>query len=237
MTKPKLIIFDVGGTLIEVRGSVGEIYREFASRYGVEVSADLLQPRFGQAFRRQPPLAFRDFGSAAELQRLEFEWWRVLVRQVFAEIEFPRFEDCFAELFEYFRHAQAWQIFDDVMPTLQALRARGVTLAVLSNFDSRLPDLLRDLALETYFSGVHYSTRLGAAKPESAAFQQVLRAHGVGPAEAWHVGDAWREDYEGACQAGLTGWLIERRPASPVPPPPPQLSSLRELAVLIDQTD
>ena len=210
MTTPKLIFFDAGGTLFEVRGSVGEIYSRFARRFGLDIGEAVLQQRFGAAFRAQPPLAFPGVEAEAELLRREYKWWRNLVWRVFAAWEFPRFDECFAELFEHFRHVEAWRLYDDVVPTLSALRERGVRLAVLSNFDARLIDLLRGFALDDFFADVHLSARLGAAKPEGRIFQAALRAHGLQPHEVWHVGDSVREDVEGARNVGITGCLIDR---------------------------
>jgi putative hydrolase of the HAD superfamily len=209
-SKPKLIFFDAAGTLIEVRGSVGEVYASWAQQYGVSLAPATLQPRFVQAFRAQPPLAFSRYESEAELKRLEFAWWQRLVRQVFAEVEFPRFAEFFATVFEYFRRPEAWQLYEDVLPTLAGLQARGIQLAVLSNFDTRLEDLLKGLGLSPYLVGVHLSSRIGAAKPDVRIFQAALQAHGVQPHEAWHVGDSWREDLAGAEAAGLRAFIIDR---------------------------
>lgn len=208
--KPKLIFFDAAGTLFEVRGSVGEIYASWAQRYGVSLEPATLQQRFAQSFRVQPPLAFQGYASEAELKQLEFVWWQRLVRQVFAGVDFPRFTEFFAAVFEFFRHREAWQLFEDVVPTLAELQARGVQLAVLSNFDTRLDDLLADLGLARYFAGVHLSSRIGAAKPDARIFQAALLHHGLQPQEAWHFGDSWREDVEGAEAVGLRAYLLDR---------------------------
>ena len=210
MIFPKMIFFDAAGTLIEVRGSVGEVYASWAQRYGMTIDPATLQQRFAQAFRAQPPLAFQAYESEAELKRLEFAWWQRLVEQVFAGVDFPRFNEFFAAVFEYFRRAEAWRLYADVLPTLTELQTRGVQLAVLSNFDTRLEDLLTGLGLSHYFMGVHLSSRIGAAKPAARIFQAALRQHGLQPHEAWHVGDSWREDWQGASNAGLKAWRIDR---------------------------
>lgn len=226
---PKLILFDAAGTLFEVRGSVGEVYRTYAHRFGVEVEASALQARFFAAFQSQPPLAFQGFGSLATLHRLEYEWWQQLVRQVFIGCNFPHFDDFFDSLFEHFRAPEAWQLFADVVPALQALQARGITLAVLSNFDSRLLNVLAGLALTPYFAGVHYSSELGAAKPDSLVFHRVVQSYGLWPAEAWHVGDSRREDYEGATHAGLKAWWLDRAGSASAS----RLSRLDQLVALV----
>jgi FMN phosphatase YigB (HAD superfamily) len=50
------------------------------------------------------------------------------------------------------------------------------------------------------------------AKPEAFIFETALAQHGVRPEQAWHVGDDWTEDYQGALAAGLQGvWLNRDR--------------------------
>lgn len=228
MENPKLIFFDAGGTLFEPRESVGETYRRLARRYGHSADAHTLQTGFLLHFRAQPPLAFPGFETEAVLQRLEYEWWRRLVFEVVAGDSFPRFDEFFAEAFAYYRQPEAWRLFDDVLPALQALHERGVPSAVLSNFDSRLFDLLTGFELNRYFSGVHISARIGAAKPDARIFQAALQAHGLQPHEAWHVGDSEREDFKGARHVGLQGWLIARDATAPANQPG-QLSRLDQL--------
>ena len=211
LVKPELILFDAAGTLFEVRGSVGDIYCRVAARYGLQADTAHIQQRFAQQFGQQPPLAFPTAQTETALQRLEYDWWRTLVWQVFAGQDFPRFDEFFAEVFAYFRQPDAWRVFADVKPTLTALRAQGYRLAVLSNFDSRLDGLLQDLGLTLFFDAVHISSRLGAAKPAPAAFHAALATHNLAPHQVIHIGDSPREDFTGAQAAGLRAFLIDRQ--------------------------
>jgi putative hydrolase of the HAD superfamily len=213
-----MIFFDAAGTLFDVRGSVGEIYSRFARRHGVEAESAIVHQSFLRAFRRQPPLAFPVGTPAEQLRKLEYQWWWNLVREVFVEYDFPRFGAFFAEVFEFFRGRDAWYVFDDVVPALEALKARGPRLAVLSNFDSRLEDLIRAFGLNRYFDAIHYSTRMGAAKPDPAIFRAALRAHGIEAHQAMHVGDSLRADVGGATAAGIPAVLVDRNQQHGNPP-------------------
>ncbi|HZS08114.1 MAG TPA: HAD-IA family hydrolase [Blastocatellia bacterium] len=207
----QIIFFDAAGTLFEVRGSVGEIYSAAAQRYGVEVEPASLQQEFLRHFPAQPPLAFPRGTPEAELHRLEKEWWRRLVQAVFADRgPFPRFDEFFDGLYEFFRGGEGWRLYDDTVPTLEALQARGLRLAVISNFDSRLDDVLRALRIGHYFAAVHLSTRAGAAKPDPAIFRAALERHQVSAAHAIHVGDGLREDARGAAAAGVNAIWLDR---------------------------
>jgi len=229
---PQVIFFDAAGTLIEVRGSVGEIYCRFARRYGVEAQPDEIQQSFIHSFSDQSglaPLAFPANTPETELKALEYGWWRDLVMAVFAGRDFPRFDRFFAEVFEFFRSDEAWVVFDDVEPALAALSERGLRLGVISNFDSRLFDLLRVLGLDGYFDSVHISTRVGAAKPDPAIFRAALDHHSVEPRQAMHIGDSWREDVEGAAKVGIQTIFLDRDGATADNQPAIRITNLIQL--------
>jgi putative hydrolase of the HAD superfamily len=229
-----IVFFDAGGTLFETRGSVGEIYAQAAARYGLAADAEKLQAEFLRAFARQPPLAFPQKKSVSELLRLEKQWWRNLVREVMPEAgSSVRFEEFYEDLYEFFRGNQAWQLFDDVIPTLETLRQQGLRLSIISNFDSRLEDVLSALNIAQYFSSVHISSRTGAAKPEAAIFQAALQQHHVSAAAAMHIGDSLREDFYGAQNAGLTGVWLDRNPEKKTPDGLRRISRLVELSAML----
>ena len=230
---PQVIFFDAAGTLIEVRGSVGEVYSRVAREFGFETEPQILQRNFALRFREQPPMAFPVGTPDAELIELEQDWWRNLVKAAFADLGlFPRFDEFFDELFERFRGCEFWRVYDDVEPALTALKQRGIPLGVISNFDSRLYDVLRACKLSRFFDSIRVSTRVGAAKPDPAIFQAALSYHGVEPRQAWHVGDSLREDVEGALAAGLRAFLIDRRGEQHSAASYVSLSSLRQLLEL-----
>jgi putative hydrolase of the HAD superfamily len=206
----KAIFFDAAGTLFTINGSVGAIYADLAREYGKDVSIADLEAGFRRSFAVAPPMAFP--GAALEqTSTLEKQWWRSLVQQVFAGIgPFPRFEDYFAALFEFFARAEAWALYAETLDTLEQLKGRGFTVGVISNFDSRLLGLLDGLGLSPLIDAVVISTRAGAAKPAREIFAQALARVGVGAENAIHIGDSYEADVLGARAAGLTPVFIDR---------------------------
>jgi putative hydrolase of the HAD superfamily len=208
MDEIQVVFFDVGGTLVELNGSVGDIYGRFARRYGIDQDPVAMTNAFSRRFREQPPLAFPRGTSEDELHGLERDWWRRLVLEVV--VGFPEFDEFFSEVYEFFRGREAWRLFDDAIPTLAELRNRGLRLAIISNYDSRIDDLLRVFEVEHFFDGIHVSSRIGAAKPDRDIFLSALKYHQVEPQAALHVGDSLREDVEGASAAGMRAVLLDR---------------------------
>jgi putative hydrolase of the HAD superfamily len=232
----KVIFFDAVGTLIETREGVGEIYSRVASEFGFEADPRILQKNFAHSFQSQPPLAFPSGTPEAVLIELEKGWWRNLVKAVFDDPgSFPRFDEFFDEIFERFRGREFWRVYDDVTLALTDLKRRGLKLGVISNFDSRLYDVLRACGLDHFFDSVHISTRVGKAKPNPAIFQAALNHHAVVARQAWHVGDSLREDVEGAIAAGVNAVLLDRGNRFAENAPATRITSLEQIDALLDR--
>jgi putative hydrolase of the HAD superfamily len=78
------------------------------------------------------------------------------------------------------------------------LRAHGLALAVVSNWDETLPERLRLFDVDT----IATSAEAGEPKPSPAVFRLALERLGVRPERALHVGDS-PADEAGARAAGL----------------------------------
>lgn len=223
------VLFDAAGTLIEPIEPVGQTYAAVAGQFGSVLDPAILARAFGDVFRSMPAMAF-NVSSMEALRRLERDWWRTLVTGVLdrAGTAVDEFDAFFDRLYAHYARCDAWRIYPDVPLVLQELSARGCKLAVVSNFDSRLPDILDALGLADRFDAILYSTRAGSAKPDGAIFRQALDILGVTAERSVHVGDSLDADYRGAIAAGITGLLI-KRDETKLAVPAYQISSLDAL--------
>ncbi len=197
------ITFDVGGTLIECRPSVGHLYAEVAATHGYpQLSPRQLNRRFKEAWKE-----LKDF-------RHTFNDWANLVDATFGELVHPPPSvTFFPELYNRFSDTDAWRVFEDVFPVLEDLKSRGIALGIISNWDERLRPLLRGLKLDRYFDVIVVSCEAGAHKPSPTIFEQACSALSAHPANTLHVGDNFEMDVAGARAAGMQArWL--RRGAS-----------------------
>ena len=95
-----------------------------------------------------------------------------------------------------------FQVLPRVRDTLAALRARGLALAVISNWDVGLHAHLEELALSSFFDIVVSSAEAGVEKPDPRIFEVALARLAVRRERVVHVGDG-RSDEEGAHAAGV----------------------------------
>ncbi|NJK30115.1 MAG: HAD-IA family hydrolase [Acaryochloris sp. RU_4_1] len=219
MTLPTVIFLDAVGTLFGVRGTVGEIYSQFAEQAGVKVNSQSLNQAFIDSFLAAPKAAFPGV-APPDLPRHEFVWWQGIAQQAFAEVGvlnlFADFDSFFQRLFDHFATPEPWLVYPEVPQVLNQWRQQGIRLGVISNFDSRLYAVLKALELQDYFESVTISTEVGAAKPQAQMFAAAVAKHQIPVHTAWHIGDSWQDDYEGAENAGLKGiWLNREGKALP----------------------
>jgi putative hydrolase of the HAD superfamily len=218
MPAVRAVTLDAAGTLIAVAEPVGETYARVAARHGVHVTAEAAEAGFRRAMASQAPLAFPGAGETERPAR-ERAWWYAVVRAALgATSPGAALDAAAAELFAHYAGAAAWLVFPEVPAVLAALRARGLRLAVVSNFDGRLLPLLDALGISERVDAVVPSTLVGSAKPDARIFHAALARLDVSPAAALHVGDDLSMDVTGARRAGLRAALVDRLGRAPAAP-------------------
>ena len=115
-----------------------------------------------------------------------------------------------ADLNDYHRQFNLWELVPStVVPALEALRARGLRLTVVSNANGTLRAHLERLGLARWFDCVLDSCELGVEKPDPRLFELALERSGARPESTIHVGDLYHVDVVGARAAGLRAVLLD----------------------------
>jgi putative hydrolase of the HAD superfamily len=122
-----------------------------------------------------------------------------------------------------------FRAFDDAAPALRELRAGGLRLVCVSNWDYSLPEVLGRVGLLALLDGVVTSAGVGVAKPAAGIFGAALELAGCDASEALHVGDSSEEDVRGASAAGIRAVLIDRSGRGG------DIASLIEIPALVDR--
>jgi putative hydrolase of the HAD superfamily len=221
------VTFDVTHTLLECP-ALGEQYAAVLARHGLEVDARDIETAI--------PLVWQELACSAEPSRDRFAshprgargFWQRFVERTCALLGTERPSPfAAAELFDRFARAEAWRIADGAPELLAELKRRGLKLAVISNWDERLPTLLERLDLGRFFDATIVSSLVGVEKPHPRIFETALTALDVEAARALHVGDSRLDDLEGALAAGMHALLLSRKGEG-------DLTDLRELPALLD---
>ena len=129
------------------------------------------------------------------------------------------------------------RLFDDTLPTIQALRRRGYRLGLVSNTPWGTPEYLwenqlRRFGLAPYFDVCLFSSVVGFRKPDTRILQTALARLGVEAPRALFVGDNPDADIPGARRLGMRAALVRRTaPPSATTPAPPGRSPAADVTI------
>jgi HAD superfamily hydrolase (TIGR01549 family) len=198
-----LVTFDAGQTLIDL--DLELLARRLAER-GVRVAPAALGDAAPAAWRRYDELVDTSHGHP----------WQELMAALLAGAGVRQ-----AGLVEWLWQEQPrvnlWRRpIPDMVALARELAAAGIAVAVLSNSEGRLAELLEEIGLAAPFLAIIDSGRIGIEKPDRRIFEHALAR--TGRAAGIHIGDSWTADVEGALGAGWRAVWYGRR-AAPVADP------------------
>ncbi|HWA83569.1 MAG TPA: HAD-IA family hydrolase, partial [Fimbriimonadaceae bacterium] len=234
--KTKVVTFDCANTLVRVDWSPGGFALDCARASGLEVADEDRVP-YEQALRSRWS-EYREINETRD-DALADAFWRKLTEDWLTGLGHSadlaeRLVGVAPELL-YGRESERFVLFEDVLPTLEALTRHGIRVGVISNWDYSLHRVLRALDVHHRFEHVVASLQEGVEKPDPRLFHLTLEKFGVGPGEAVHVGDDPLDDLRGAQDVGMRAYLIDRRRPDSQAPFLARLTDLVEALGLISR--
>jgi len=207
------VLFDVFGTLIDFRSTFDSTLRRILTDMGLE-------GRAGVFFRNWRTFTFQGESQGEFVTvREDFESGLVTtLRALGIEGVEGYCREVIDDLFVHLRVADA---YPEVKQVLGELDSMGVPWGVVSNIDEG--DLRSILGHQGLRPRVAISSEAARSyKPDPGPFQMGLRAIGVQPGRALHVGDSPLMDVDGARRLGIaTAWVNRYNDIYPPALPPP----------------
>jgi putative hydrolase of the HAD superfamily len=202
----RAVVFDVDFTIARPGPDLGpDGYRALGLRYGL----DLDPSRYEEA----RAAAFGDVKRHPELDHDE-EIWVLFTERII--VGMGGRGDTYAAAVEMERrwaHSVHFELYDDALPALEAIRGHGLKIGLLSNSSRNLEEFVAHHGLSAdavLTSGAH-----GKTKPHESIFLALLEALGVEAPDAVMVGDTLHEDVEGALAVGMQAVLLDREGRHP----------------------
>jgi HAD superfamily hydrolase (TIGR01509 family) len=183
------VTLDAHGTLVRLADPVPALMNVLAER-GVERTPEMVLAGFRSEVAHYAPRAGEGHDEES-LTRLQRECAGVFLDAVEAELDPEEFAPAYVGALHF-------EVLPEVRASLDRLRALGLELAVVANWDLSLQRLLDEVGLARYFAVVVHSAR----KPAPEGMLRALADLQVDPTRALHVGDDGA-DREGAAAAGM----------------------------------
>ena len=199
----RAVLFDVDFTIARPGPELGpEGYRRLGRRFGLE-----LDPA---RYREAREKALEGVRRHPELEHDE-EIWVAFTERIIRNMggDADSAYECAVEMTRAWEHAEHFELYDDALPVLGALREQGLNLGLLSNTGRDLEEFVAHHRLQV--DAALGSRSFGRTKPHPTIFQAVLERLEVEPVDAAMVGDSPEDDVEGARAAGIdAAFLLDR---------------------------
>jgi HAD superfamily hydrolase (TIGR01509 family) len=199
-TEVKVIFFDVGNTLLFPNRE--RIHAPLTER-GIVPDGEYLRDLECRTKNKFDGLMIAD-GAA------DHSFWWMFYSQLLSEIGLRNNADSIRDqLVTGVRNSGNW---DQIRPdTAERLREIGkrYPIAVISNADGRIEDVLRKCGIAECFRTITDSALVGYEKPHPGIFRQALKSMNAAPEESLYVGDVYSVDYLGATGAGMLAVLMD----------------------------
>jgi putative hydrolase of the HAD superfamily len=236
----RFVFLDAGETILHAHPSFSELFASVCRARGHDVTpadVEAVQTRLAphlMDLEHDPddPDARAYKGSSLD-EASARGFWTYLYRRFVGELGLDD-DELSAALFERFTDLSSYKLFDDVVPALDELRADGLRLGLISNFERWLEELLIELEVGDLFDVSMISGVAGIEKPDPRIYELALDAAGVAAHEALHVGDSPAMDAEPASALGMKVVLLDRAGLYP-DAPWPRIESLKELRATISK--
>lgn len=202
MDQLRAVLFDVDFTLARPGPELGpEGYVRAGERHGLTLDPGRYEEARDAALvdlRRHPELEHDD--------EIWFRFTERIVRGMGGDAD-PAYA-CAVEITRGWERHENFDLYDDVLDTVAALRAAGLRIGLVSNSARDVREFARHhgLDVDAGISSFHH----GHTKPHASIFRAVLDLLDVGPTEALMVGDTIADDIEGALALGMRAILLDR---------------------------
>lgn len=211
----RTIFFDVGFTLLHTHPSELEICQQVCARLGLHLHLEQLQDGLVAAeefYWRHMRVNRQVWASDADITNFWLLYFMNLLRPFVEEHDERRLRQLAEALNREYDSHTSWQLYPDVLPTLEALRISGrYTLGAISDWGFSLGPILQRLQLNTYFEHLLVSSLTGYAKPSPSLYETALaRADSIAD-YSLHIGDSYILDVLGARSVGMTPVLLDRK--------------------------
>jgi putative hydrolase of the HAD superfamily len=231
---PKAILFDLDDTILMDDVLVEECWRAACAEYAPRVpgcSADVLY----DAIRAYADWYWSDPDRHREGRLDLVAARRVVVTEALARLGVTD-PELGREIADTYSHEKADRArpFPGAIETLEALLARGMRMALLTNggVELQYPKIER-YGLRRFFPCIVIEGEFGCGKPDERVFLHALRELGVEARDAWMVGDRLAWEIDPAQRLGMTGvWVDVHGTGLPADPPAVPDRIVRSIAEL-----
>lgn len=216
-TQFKLVLFDVGSTLIYFDNDWSKIFPEmYQELYESLIRSGLkLDPSFPETIDGYLSAYFREVKENYVEQPMEKKLVRLLGEYGYHNVPEDIIQKAVKDMYQISQ--EQWHPEQDALPMLEKLKSIGYRMGIISNADHAddVETLIDKGHFRPFMEIILISARAGMRKPHPAMFQMALDYFKVPASQGVMVGDTLDADIAGANQMGIASVWICRRADRP----------------------
>jgi putative hydrolase of the HAD superfamily len=200
MTRKPFLIFDAGGVLVFPDF---DLLAQIGNQAGINTSPGQIAQAHAMLFLRL------DENIAQSHQFPKISYFKDIFRQI-SESD-KKVEAAFELTVRADKIKHIWTATHPwIAQSLRRLKDLGYKMAVISNSDGRVDQILQDIDIRKFFEIVIDSFVVGVEKPDPQIFEIALQSLGWNRDETIYIGDIFFIDVWGANKAGLGAIHVDK---------------------------
>ena len=204
----KTVVFDFVNTIAFKKPYREDILLEYCSREGiVSMSRSEVQKTY---FELDEVMPYSSVNIKTKEQKKNF--YKRYNEELFRKIKLNHSD----RFFDFYHSIEKkWVLDECVCELFKYLKARDISIGIISNFDDHLENVLEDLKIKHIFDFVAISAQIGLEKPDVEFYKYVRRVYNIDINETIYIGDSYNLDYVPSKSAGFNSFLIDRNNVFP----------------------
>jgi FMN phosphatase YigB (HAD superfamily) len=201
----KLVIFDFADTIAKLSPSKEELLQSFILE---EINLNIPIEKIAEVYHYATNLIFYSSVFINDTKAKK-EFYKEFNNNIIALLGISHLINT-SHLFDYFNaNGQHWILKDGVKELLVELKSKGCLISLVSNFDTRLYDVLDKMEISNNFDSIFVSQEVGLEKPDTEFFKLPLMKHNIKAENSFLIGDSYGLDYLPGVKLSIKTYLLD----------------------------
>jgi putative hydrolase of the HAD superfamily len=200
-----MFIFDFAGTLANLYPSKEFILKNFLKRNNINVSLIDIKKAY---YKIDNELFYSSVKIISKNKKKLF--YNQFNRKLFNILNIEN-KPLAKKFYNFFlKKKKYWRLEYGVRDFLKKIKKKKIKVSLISNFDSKLIDILKKKRIHKYFDYLHISQNNNSEKPSINFYKSFFLKYGIPLKSSIYFGDNYKLDYLPAKKLNLKFFLIDK---------------------------
>jgi FMN phosphatase YigB (HAD superfamily) len=201
----KLVMFDFADTIARLSPSKEELLQNYIiNEIGITISLE----KISEVYHYATNLMFYSSVTIHDIEDKQ-KFYNNFNENLIALLGLTHLIDS-SKLFNYFKeHGQHWQLKNGVQNLFEELHSKKCFISLVSNFDTRLYNILENMGISNHFDSIFISQEVGLEKPNIDFFDLPIKQHNIPKQDCYFIGDSYMLDYLPSNTLGINSILLD----------------------------